>query len=209
MRRFLLLLAATPLLAQHYSEPYYPHHNFSAALGAERPRGDLGGPFQDAPVFSFGYGYRFYRYFQADIGLDVGIGAAQIKDYLITGIGDFRIRDYQFFVPFGGRAIIPLWNGRFQFAGGGGGAKLHYSERVSQPSTYFRVDCPVCTSRGGWGYYALLNASFALDHGQHFRFGATTKVYRGHTDGEPLGAIPGIRTKDRWVNLFAEFNVGF
>ena len=28
---------------------------------------------------------------------------------------------------------------------------MRYSERVSQPSDTFRIGCPICTSRSGWG----------------------------------------------------------
>jgi hypothetical protein len=86
---------------------------------------------------------------------------------------------------------------------------MRYSERVRQPSTFIRVDCPVCNSRNGWGYYALVGTSVALDYAQHFRLGVSTKVYRGHTEGDPLGSVTGLRTRDRWINVFAEFGVSF
>ena len=199
----LLSGALTPLWAQDY----YPRHNFTFGAGAALPRGDLGPVLQTSPGISVGYGYRFHRYFQADVGLDIAFGAAQVKDYLITDIGDFRIRDREYFVPFGGRAILPLYRGRFLISGGGGGAWLKYVERISQPSYYFRVDCPVCTSRDGWGYYAQANLSYFV--WQTIRVGANAKVIRGHTNGESLGPVPGFQTHDKWLLLNAEIGFSF
>lgn len=205
--RRVVLLAAVPaaLMAQNW----YPKNNVTIGMGFARPRGDIGGLLDDAPVLNIGYGYRFHRNFQADVGLDTVFGAAGIRDYLETGFGYRRIRDYQFFVPFGGRAILPLADDRFQISGGMGGAYMRYQEKLSQPSDYYRFDCPICTARSGWGYYGLVSTSMYLDQRHFFRVGATAKMYRGHTDGEPLGAIPAFRTKDRWLMIGAEFGVSF
>ena len=86
---------------------------------------------------------------------------------------------------------------------------MRYAERVNQPSYDFRIDCPTCTSRTGWGYYALANVSYFLNQAQNFRVGFTTKAVRGHTDGDPLGPVPGFRTRDKWLNLAAEVGFSF
>lgn len=199
----LLCIFLAPLAAQDY----FPRHNFTFGGGAGLPRGDLGPVLEDSPGISAGYGYRFHRYFQADLGLDVLFGAARVEDYLTTGIGDFRIKDREYFVPFGGRAILPLARGRFLLSGGGGGTWMKYLERVSQPSPDFRIDCPICTSRSGWGYYALGNASYFP--WQAIRVGANVKVIRGHTEGEPIGPVPGFRTHDKWLLINAEIGFSF
>src|SRR5574341_604863 len=203
MKLQLLLAAAIPLAAQSW----YPRHNFTVGGGAGLPRADLNGFFDDSPSLSVAYGYRFHPNFQADIGLDTLFGAAGIRDFLPTELGYFRIKDYQFLLPFGGRAILPLAGGRVLFSGGGGGAYMRYSERIRQPSYYFYIECPVCRSRDGWGYYALLNTRFALDQRRLFWLGATTKVYRGHTEGDSFGTVPRIRTRDHWVSLLGEFGL--
>ena len=210
LRTALFLLAASlPLAAEWHPTfyEYYPHHNFTFGAGIAEPKGDLGGYFVNKPGISVGYGYRFLRYLQADVGLDVVFGAAHVRDYLNTDFGPLRIRDRQFFVPFGGRAILPLFKGRLLISGGGGGAYLRYAELLRQPSDYFKIDCPVCLTRDGWGYYALTDVSAFLDHNQHFRVGVTAKSYRGHTEGDSLAGVPAIRTKDRWLNILG--NVGF
>jgi hypothetical protein len=194
---------AAPLRAQSD----YLRHNFTFGAGAARPRGDLGPLLEDSAGISVAYGYRFHRYFQADLGVDILFGAARIRDFLTTGVGDFRIKDREYFLPFGGRAIWPFANGRVLLSGGAGGVWMRYGERVNQPSYSFRIDCPVCTARDGWGYYAAANVSYFFWH--NFRAGVTTKAIRGHTNGEPLGAVPGVETKDKWLQIFGEVGVSF
>lgn len=206
MRVILLSLLVTGLLN---AQPYYRRHYFTLGGGAGLPRGDLNAVFNDSFGLNVNYGYRFVRYFQADVGLDTLFGAAGVRDFLDTSFGPRRIRDYQFFVPFGGRAILPLAGDRLLIYGSGGGAYMRYTELLSQPSDFFRIDCPVCTARSGWGYYAGFGFSAAVDRGQFIRIGAGTRVYRGHTDGEPIGAAPALRTKDRWVRLMAQVSFSF
>src|SRR5438093_8839538 len=141
--RALVLLLPLSLAAQDY----FPHHNLTFGAGSGQPRGELRGLFSDSPGISVNYGYRFHRYFQADVGLDTMFGAANVEDFLQTGVGFLKIRDREFFLPMGARPILPIARGRFLLFGGGGGAYMRYAELLRQPSDYFRVDCPVCTSR--------------------------------------------------------------
>ena len=201
---FTLLFAGT-LLAQSR----YARHNFTFGFGAGQPRGDLRGYFDDSFGLDVGYGYRFHQNFQLDGGLETLFGAAGVRDFYQTDFGELRIKDYQFLVPMGGRAILPLASGRLLFSGGVGMAYMRYQERIRQPSDYYRIDCPVCKSRSGWGSYGLLGASVALDRYQHFRLGAVAKVYRGHTEGESLGQVQQLRTRDHWINVFGQFGFSF
>jgi hypothetical protein len=188
----------------------YQHHSFAIGGGAALPGGDLKPLLDTAPALRINYGYRFMKNFQADLGFDTVFHAANIKDYYQTDFGDLRIKDYQYFVPIGGRVVIPLARNRVQLYAGGGGAWMKYSERIRQPfGNNFRLDCPVCTSRSGWGYYSLLGASYAIDRAQLFRIGFTSKLYRGKTSGEPLGAIPAVRTNDQWLTTAIEFSINF
>jgi hypothetical protein len=205
----ILVLAGLIVPASLTAQSDYPHHNLTFGAGAAQPGGDLSGLFLARPGISLGYGYRFQRYFQIDAGFETVFGAADVHDYLTTGIGPLRIRDFQFFFPFGGRAILPLAGGRLLLSGGGGGAYLRYSELLHQPSEDFHVDCPVCSTRDGWGYYALAAVSAFVDRRQHFSIGVTSRIYRGHTQGDALAAIPAIRTRDRWINTYAQFGFSF
>lgn len=196
---------AAPLAAQ-----WYPKHNFTLGIGGAQPKDDLSDFFRSRPGIAVNYGYRFARNFQADAGLDTVFGAAGVHDYLDSPLfGYLRIRDYQFFVPLGGRAILPVADERLLFFGGGGGAWMKYTELLRQPSDYYRFECPVCDSRSGWGYYALAGVNYFVDSGRHFRIGLTTKMYKGHTDGDPFADVPGVRTRDRWINILGDVGFSF
>ena len=41
------------------------------------------------------------------------------------------------------------------------------------------------------------------------RIGFGSKVYRGATDGDPLGPVPGVETTDRWITFFGTFGFSF
>ncbi len=202
---WLLLAALSPLAAQ----TSWPKHYATFGVGAGLPGGALSGLFTDKPGITVDYGYRVLKYVQADVGLDTVFGAAGVRQFLSTDLGYVRIRDFQWLIPFGGRLVLPVKNGRVLLSGGGGGAYMRYSERLQQPSSYYHFACPNCTSRSGWGNYALVAGSYALDHYQRFRVGVTSKFYRGHTNGAAVGALPPVETLDRWVNLFLDFTVTF
>ncbi len=206
MLRFFAILAA---LAAPIAAQWYPRHNISFGVGGAQPKDDLANAFRSRPGISVNYGYRFMRNFQVDGGLDAVFGAGGVRDYQNTPFGPLRIKDYQFFVPMGGRAILPVVDGRLLFFGGGGFAWMKYTELLRQPSDYYRFECPTCTSRSGWGNYALVGVSYFLDNSKLFRVGVNTKVYRGHTDGQPIAGVPGVRTRDRWVNIYGEVGVSF
>lgn len=201
------LLLGAPLWAQ----APFRKHNFTLGGGAAMPGGEVNQYFRNSPAFRVGYGYRFHRLFQVDTGLDAGFGAARIRDYYDSQFGELRIRDYQYMLPIGGRVVIPIAEERVHLYAGGGGAWLKYSERIRQPfANYgYRIDCPVCRTRSGWGSYGMAGGSVALDRGGMFRLGGSARVFRATTDGDSFGTLPAIRTKDRWINLTGEFTISF
>jgi len=205
MRALLLLAVAAPLMAQ----TSFQKHSVTLGVGAGLPSGELSGLFRNVAGVGVGYGYRFQKHLQADVGFETLFGAAGVRDFLNTDIGYARISDRQYLLPFGGRAILPLGEGRVLLSLGGGGAYLRYSERINQPSSYYRIQCPDCSSRSGWGNYALASASYAIDRYQMFRIGVTARAYRVHTDGGAVGFVPAIGTRDRWLSLFANFTLSF
>lgn len=205
MKALLVFALAAPLVAQSS----FPRHHITLGAGAGLPGGDLTAPFKTSGGITAGYGYRLYRHLQADIGLDTVFGAGRVREFLVSEFGYLRIRDFQWLVPFGARLVLPLKDGRWEVSGGGGGAYLRYSERLRQVSSYYRFECPDCEARSGWGTYGLVSVRYGLDRYSHFRLGVTTKVYRGHTDGGAIGALPNVKTLDRWVNTFADFTVSF
>ncbi len=196
-------------VASAWAQSWYPRHNITFGAGGASPRADLRPYFMTRPAVAISYGYRFARNFQLETGLDTVFGAAGIREYYESPLGLLRIRDFQFLVPVGGRAIVPVAGERFHFFGGGGVAWLRYSERIRQPLEYLRIECPVCNSRSGWAKYALSGLNVFMDRGRHFRTGVNVKVYRGHTEGDPFGAAPGVRTRDRWLQIFGELGLSF
>jgi len=209
VRLFPVVFAAA-FLPSLLAQPTYYRHNIQLGVGAGMPRLDLQPFFANSPSFVISYGYRFHPNFQAEVGLDTVFGAGRVKDFLfLEGLYPLRIRDYQFFLPFGGRAILPLREERVHIFGGGGGAYLRYTEMLRQPSSYFRISCPVCGARDGIGYYALAGVTVAVDQAQHFRLGFTTKMYRGGTAGEPVGQLAVFETRDQWLVLLGNFTISF
>jgi hypothetical protein len=202
----LLLLVAAGTFGQGFRK----HHvNFIA--GAGLPRGDLNNVLSTSGGIGFSYGYRPVRYLMAEAGYESLFGAARIRDFEPTALGTLRIRDYQQFLPFGGRVIMPLGDDRVHVYGGGGGVYIRYSERIRQPYSGwgYRVDCASCALRDGLGYYAVAGVNVALDQAQFLRLGAGTKVYRGATSGDPLGPVPGVETRDHWYTIFATVGISF
>jgi hypothetical protein len=195
-----------PAFAQEYTR-----HSFTVSTGAGDPRADLRPWFSTSPLVGVEYGYRFHRNFQVDGGFDAVFGAADIRDFLPTAFGDLRIRDRQYFVPFGGRVILPLADERVHIYGGLGGAYMRYAESIQQPfqDGSFKVPCSVCATRDGFGYYGIAGLNFSFDRARMFRFGAGTRVYRGYTSGDALGATPAGETNDRWLNVFGSFSFTF
>lgn len=204
------MLCITLLLAPAaFSQFRFPRHTITGDLGAAIPGQDLRGAFE--PSFAVGahYGYRFHRYFEANAGFDTAIQSARIDDYVYTAFGARRIRDYQMFLPFGGRVIVPTPGERWHFFAGGGGVYVRYYEAISQPSRYFRIDCPPCSARSGVGYYGL--AGFRWRPSQYSRFwiGASARVVRVETDGDPIGELIVRPTRDRWITPMVEFGFSF
>jgi hypothetical protein len=207
----LLALAIGGFLPAIHAQDYFGKYNISLGAGASIPQEDLNNGFTSAPNFTVGFGYRFARNFQVDTGFETVFGAADIRTFVRDNqLGLLEINDRQYFVPFGGRVILPFGDaGRYEVFGGGGGAYMRYSEVLRQPSDFFRVPCTVCSSRSGWGYYGLVGFRGALNRGRNFWLGMSSKVYRGRTDGQQLGDIPPVETKDRWTFVQAEFTFTF
>lgn len=210
MKREIWIALAAALLSGglQAAEPFQKHHIW-VGLGAAQPREDLNNYFRDAFAWGVGYGYRPWKFLQFDGGFESAYMAGRVEDYLETGYGPLRIRDFQYFVPFGARAVLPLAQGRVELYGGGGGAYVRYTEALKQPSDWVNVGCPPCGARDGFGTYAMAGGQVALDRNRNFRVGATVKVYRVDTEGERVGQLPPFRSSDRWINSYFHFTFSF
>lgn len=209
LAHLLLLVLATGAISIAPAQPYQKHH-FTAGLGVAAPRDQINPPFRNAFSWSFGYGYRPWKYLQFDAALDTAYNAADVDEYLLDpAFGYLRVRDFEYFVPLGARLVAPFKDNRFSLYGGGGGAYVRYSESLRQPSEYYNVACPSCRSRDGWGYYFLAGGDVALTDSGRFRIGVTTRVYQVTTDGRGVGQLPAVETRDRWINTYGHVTFSF
>lgn len=188
----------------------FQKHHITAGLGAGLPLDELGAFYNPGFSWSFGYGYRPFRNLQFDAGLDTVYHSADVNSYVSNPtFGFLRVRDFEYMVPLGARGVLPLKDGRFNVYGGGGAAYIRYSESLEQPSGFFRVSCPFCRSRDGWGYYFLAGGDVALTEGGGLRLGVTTRVYQVTTSGPSVGQLPPVETRDRWVNTYIHLTFSF
>jgi len=185
------------------------HHNVFLGVGSAIPVGNTAGYLSTAPLLNFGYGYRFNRRFQADVGLQMVFGAANNRNAEITDFGAVQGGDHEYMVPLGGRLYIPQPFKRLEFSVGGGAAYLHYSETISTGNSDVSLSCYSCTSRGGWGGYGLVNGSYYLDRGHNWRLGTTVQYFAASTNGLAVGNVPALKTTDHWTNVSVEFGFSF
>jgi hypothetical protein len=160
------------------------------------------------------YAYRFHRNLQADVGLDTLFGAAGVNKVLPSAVGDIKVHDSEYLVPFGARAILPLFHDRFELSAGGGGMYILYAEEAAAPegvTVYcpsggcsIIVDCSTCKSRNGWGYYGIAGAAYSLDNRRRLWLGISGRFIRGTTSGQPLGTGTLFETKDQWFATAVE-----
>jgi len=184
------------------------HNNITVGGGAAIPAGNSTNYLSTAPLFTVGYGYRFNRWFQADIGFQAAFGAANNQNAEVTDFGPVQGGDHEVMLPIGGRVYIPTRLKRISASLGAGTAYLHYSETV--PSNGFVANnCYSCTSRGGWGGYGLGNVSYFLDSSHNFRVGTTLQYIAASTNGQAVGDVPALQTTDHWINLVFEFGLSF
>jgi hypothetical protein len=207
MVAFGCLLVPALGLAQNQSEGFQ-RNNITVGVGPAIPFGNSAKYLGTAPLFQVGYGYRFNRWFQADVGFQAAFGAANNQNAEVTDFGQIQGGDHEFMIPLGGRIFIPSPFKRFEFSAGAGTAYLHYSETVPQ-NGFVTNNCYSCTSRGGWGGYGLANVSYFLDEGHTFRVGTTFQVITASTNGQAVGNVPAIRTTDHWANVVFQFGMSF
>lgn len=204
---FVAWVLATALSAQ----PLARQFSFNIGAGGAIPREDLASFMSTSPLLRIGFGYRPYRFLQADVGMDAIFQAAGVRDFQDTIIGRIKIRDNEILVPFGGRGILPLAGHRLELFGGGGAAYLHYGESVQVPGAGddSSFKCRTCRSRGGWGAYVTGGVNVAVERSHRFWIGVETRLFHGKTNGDPLGAVPPLETRDTWINTAGFFMVRF
>ena len=204
------IAVALLLPATIYAQDYH-HSNVDVGIGFADPGSSAGSYLAKAPLFDLGYGWRFNKLFQADIGLQVAFGALNNPNPEATDLGLVQGGDHEFIVPLGGRVYIPLPWTRLELSAGGGAAYLHYTETANTGGQgyYYSSYCYSCTSRGGWGGYGLANLRYWLNDNKNFALGTTVEYIAGHTSGPPVGGISAISSTDHWLSVMFQFGVSF
>jgi hypothetical protein len=169
--------AATVVQAQ----ATYPRQSLTAGVGGIFPvSGWVSGSFTDGPALNVEYGYRFWRYAQAE----AGYSGAWPKQLIFTGHDSFIERQNLTFLSYGGRGILPLHGDRLLLSAGAGGGYLWDHQTFSSATTSL--------------FQYSGRASYAIDSKQRYRFGATVRVWQS------LGEEP-----QRWLTLTGDFTYSF
>jgi hypothetical protein len=176
----LALALCLPLVAPAQSGAYF-RHSVTAGAGLLEPvSGWVAGSFERGAAVHGEYGFRFWRYAQAE----AGYAAAWPSQYIFTGHNSYVERQTMHFIDYGARGILPLFGDRLQLSAGFGGA------RVIQNQFYSFVTGNLMQYSG--------RASAALDRKGRYRLGSTARFYRD----------PG-RPTQQWLILTGDFSVSF
>jgi hypothetical protein len=135
------------------------------------------------------YGYRVHRYVELEAGF---LTALNPTGEVCYSHGCEDVGDRFHWVPFGVRFIAPLYLGRVEFSGGGGGLYEKYTVGNTPPGGGYY-------SRSGWGGYFVGSTAIALDRSRHYWLSATPRWF--------LANPP--YNRDRWFQLSGEFSIRF
>lgn len=204
MRQLILILFLTgtcfTALASAQTDELQRHH-VTVGIGPVIPVGNTGNFLSTAPLLSAGYGYRFTRS-RADVGFHVAFGAANNQNGELTYIGQVQGGDHEYTIPPGFRYNMANPFRQTGFSARGGAVYLPLSGDYSSA-------CYSCTSRGGWGGYGPGHASYFLGGNHTFHIGTMFEFNAPSTNGQSVGNVPGIQTRDHWSNLSLEFGLSF
>jgi hypothetical protein len=185
--RFLLAVGLCASLAA--AQPAPPSRLTFSGGGARQTNAFSSYETQTAPVLGLSYGYRFRRWIEAE----AGVFAALTPGGEIVGAHyDVHPADRFWWFPFGVRFVAPLYLGRIEFSGGGGGLFEQYT--VGREQAAFGLQ-----NRHGWGGYFVGAAAVALDERKRFWLGATPRWF--------LANPPYAR--DRWFTITGDFSFRF
>ena len=185
IRFFLLFAAAVCAFAQSESKNTL---TFSGGLANNAGNTCCG---DTSPALGLTYSYRFLPH----VALEAGVDSAIALGTEIRGANyDAHIGDRMFWVPFGVRGILPLRHNRIElFVSAGGLYEKYYAANP--------FDSVGVVSRDGWGGYAALGASVALDRSRHFWLGGSSHFFFGNSNNG--------YAHDRWVTTTADFSFRF
>ena len=144
---------------------------------------------QTGPGLGISYGHRFHQFIEAETGL---FAALDPTGNICNRFGCVDVQDRYVWIPFGVRFVAPLYLGRIEFSGGGGGLYEKYTvgNASSGGGPY---------DRDGWGGYFVGSAAVSLDRGRRFWLAGTPRWFLAN----PRYA------RDRWFQISGEFSFRF
>jgi hypothetical protein len=146
---------------------------------------------QTAAGFGISYGYRFYRFMEAEAGLFAALDPAGTE---CEKFGCADVGDRFYWIPFGIRFLAPLYLDRMEFSGGGGGLYEKYTPGTGGPPGY-----GVTLGRDGWGGYFVGSAAVSLDRSRRFWLAVTPRWFLANPS----------YARDRWLQIAGEIQVRF
>jgi hypothetical protein len=175
-----LLLTAGVLSCPMWGQTDVNRHSLTVGVGAAVPAGYSTQYLDSGIAVELNYGHRFTRFIQSDIGFESSFN----KDYrnYNSKFGSGLTTTTNFFVPAGGRIVIPIWNGRIEPSFGLGGV--------------YRYDKGNSFRSNQGGIYGVAGATYALDSQQRHRVGLTIRYMNIMSAGVP---------HPQWVNIFGEY----
>jgi hypothetical protein len=176
MTRFLVLaILALPLCAQTYDYP----NRVSVGIGRAIPAGQSA--FDSGTLIGINFARRYTRNIQGDLGLQTSFNT----DYrrFVPGTGAGLTTNTTYFVPVGGRIVVPVWDGRMEPSFGLGGVYVYDQRAVN--------------SHHQGGAYGLAGVNYAVDSLQRHRVGITVRYFNIMSAGRP---------HPQWVNVSGEYS---
>jgi hypothetical protein len=175
MTRFLMLaLLSLPLAAQNF----FPS-SISVGIGRAVPAGLT--PFDSGTLIGINFAHRYTRHIQADLAFQTAFNTDYRRYLPGTGAGLTTTTTY--FVPLGGRILIPLLEGRIEPSFGLGGVYLYDQRSLGRHHQ--------------GGAYGLAGFTYAVDSMQRHRVGVTVRYINVMSAGRP---------HPQWVNVMAEYS---
>jgi hypothetical protein len=174
MRR---LLTLSLMAGSLYGQEFQPKR-ITVGIGVATP-GDASNS-DPGVALSINFAHRYTRNIQADLGLQTSFNQDYRNQVPSTGAG--LTTTTNFFVPLGGRIIIPLLEGRLEPSFGLGGVYAYDKRRSGDKHQA--------------GAYGLAGISYAIDSSQRHWLGVTVRYINMMSAGRP---------HPTWVNVTGEY----
>lgn len=168
-----IALLGLPAMAQIFNS-----HSLTIGIGSAAPSGSTA--LDTGTALKFGYGHRFTRFLQFDTEFETSFNKDFRNYNPRSGSGLTTTTEY--FVPIGGRVVVPVWHDRLAPSAGVGGVYSYDKGR--------QID------QHQGGVYGLGGISYAIDSRHKHRAGVSVRYMNMMSAGRP---------HPQWVNVFGEY----